>query len=168
MASVSSPPSSYPTYPAGDPISLDIVCFSVYSLMSNLMSLMPISFASTLHTSVLPTPVGPTKSNDAMGLSGSMSPAFDIITAPTVLLMASSCPYISALMRFPRVLRSLLLSLASTFASMRHTSVSILFITPLSTFCKCLGLGSPSLLSRGFCRRKAPASSTMSKALSGR
>ena len=41
-------------------------------------------------TSVLPTPVGPTKSSDAIGLSSSTSPAFAIITASTTLSTALS------------------------------------------------------------------------------
>ena len=49
-------------------------------------------FIRTRATSVLPTPVGPTKSSDAMGLPSSVSPALDISTASATLLTASSCP----------------------------------------------------------------------------
>ena len=50
----------------------------LYSLMSKRSSAMPNSLASTRATSVLPTPVGPTKSSEARGLLSSSRPAFDI------------------------------------------------------------------------------------------
>ena len=48
-------------------MSLATVCFSVYSDISKRTSWMPNSWASTRQTSVLPTPVGPTKRSEAMG-----------------------------------------------------------------------------------------------------
>ena len=44
---------------------------------------MPNSFDNTRATSVLPTPVGPTKSSEANGLLSSSRPARDICTAST-------------------------------------------------------------------------------------
>ena len=40
-------------------MSLDTVCLSIYSDMSNLTSFTPVASANCLATSVLPTPVGP-------------------------------------------------------------------------------------------------------------
>jgi hypothetical protein len=76
--SVSCPPSSYPTYPGGAPTSRETLNFSMYSLMSILMSDSSESKryrASAFAISVFPTPVGPRKMNEPMGRFGSFSPA---------------------------------------------------------------------------------------------
>lgn len=70
-ASVSVPPSSYPTYHAGDHTSLDTLCFSINSDISTLMrafSSPKYSFARSFARYVFPTPDGPIKKNDAIGL----------------------------------------------------------------------------------------------------
>ena len=46
-------------YPEGEPINLLIVCDSLYSLESILITLLDILFAKSLAKDVLPTPVGP-------------------------------------------------------------------------------------------------------------
>ncbi len=58
-------------------MSRDTDCFSIYSVMSSrsMASLEPkISWASTRHSSVFPTPVGPVKSRLAMGRPASRMP----------------------------------------------------------------------------------------------
>ena len=60
--SVSWPPSSWPTYPGGEPISFETECFSMYSDMSKRISAWSLpnrKLASARASSVLPTPVGP-------------------------------------------------------------------------------------------------------------
>ena len=162
MASVSRPPSSYPTYPAGEPISLATVCFSAYSLMSKRTSSMPISFARTRHTSVLPTPVGPTNSSDATGLSSSNSPALPICTASTICFTASSCPYICSVIRSCRVSRLASSSSFSIAGAILHIFAST---SSMSAFVTATGASSlPVILASAF----APVSSMRSMALSGR
>ena len=56
-------------------MSLDTVCRSMYSDISNLVSSRPNCNASCLVTSVLPTPVGPASKNEPIGLSPERSPA---------------------------------------------------------------------------------------------
>ncbi|MPM87423.1 hypothetical protein SDC9_134519 [bioreactor metagenome] len=90
MVSVRSPPSSYPTYPGGEPINLDAACFSIYSLMSNLTKSIPRFLARVLAISVLPTPVGPTKSMEATGLLSTFNPALDIFMHLTTCSIALS------------------------------------------------------------------------------
>ena len=63
------------------PISLETVCFSMYSLMSILTSassVLNMSEARALANSVLPTPVGPMKKKLAVGRLGSARPALDL------------------------------------------------------------------------------------------
>src|SRR6516164_1432276 len=75
--SVSCPPSSYPTYPGGDPNSRDTVCFSMYSLMSSWISESSTpnrKSASVLDSSVLPTPDVPAKMNEPPGPLGVLQP----------------------------------------------------------------------------------------------
>ena len=65
--SVNCPPSPYPTYPGAEPINLETLYFSIYSLISTriIFSSDPnISYATVFANSVLPTPVGPTNIND--------------------------------------------------------------------------------------------------------
>src|SRR5438105_2676142 len=76
--SVSWPPSSYPTYPGGEPMSLLTECFSMNSLMSKRISDFSLpnrKCASVRATSVLPTSVGPRNRNDPIGREGDFSPA---------------------------------------------------------------------------------------------
>jgi hypothetical protein len=53
--------------------------------------------ASARATSVLPTPVGPTKRNVPIGLVASWTPALKSAIVSTIALIASSCPTIRAL-----------------------------------------------------------------------
>ena len=58
-------------------MSLDTVCFSIYSDISSLIiafSSPNIASARVLQSSVLPTPVGPKKMNEPIGLFGFFSP----------------------------------------------------------------------------------------------
>ena len=94
-ASVSCPPSSYPTYPGGAPINRETVCFSMYSLIS----IRAMAFASSKRNSasdlarcVLPTPVGPMKRKEPSGRSGSPRPTRARRIALETALTASSCP----------------------------------------------------------------------------
>ena len=66
--SVSCPASSYPTYPGGAPIMRETECFSINSDISRRISVSGVSKScsdSTFTSSVLPTPVGPTKIKEA-------------------------------------------------------------------------------------------------------
>mmetsp|Transcript_11597 Transcript_11597/g.17390 ORF Transcript_11597/g.17390 Transcript_11597/m.17390 type:complete len:275 (-) Transcript_11597:1346-2170(-) len=90
-ASVSCPPSSYPTYPGGGPVSLLTLCFSMYSDMS----MRTISFslpkyvsARVLHSSVFPTPVGPQNMKLATGREVSRNPDLARLTALDTALTA--------------------------------------------------------------------------------
>jgi len=61
-------------------MSRDTANFSMYSDISMRMMASSVSYmdcASALQISVLPTPVGPRKTSDAMGLVGSERPALD-------------------------------------------------------------------------------------------
>ena len=94
-ASVSWPPSSYPTYPGGAPIRRDTEYFSIYSDISSLTILLSSSkrlSANALASSVLPTPVGPKNKNEPIGFVGSLIPAFDLIIASVTLVTPSSWP----------------------------------------------------------------------------
>ena len=69
-ASVSCPPSSYPTYPGGAPTKRLTLCFSWYSLMSiRVMAFSSLNknSARALANSVFPTPVVPRNINDPIG-----------------------------------------------------------------------------------------------------
>mmetsp|Transcript_1311 Transcript_1311/g.5363 ORF Transcript_1311/g.5363 Transcript_1311/m.5363 type:complete len:384 (+) Transcript_1311:1024-2175(+) len=94
-ASVSVPPWPKPTYPGGAPTSLDTLCLSMYSDMSSrtMLSSLPKYFsARRLVSSVLPTPVGPAKSMDAIGRFGSLSPHRVRLRDLDTALTASSWP----------------------------------------------------------------------------
>ena len=94
-ASVSWPPSSYPTYPGGAPISLDTEYFSMYSLISILTIFCSSSnrfSARVLASSVLPTPVGPRNRKEPIGLVGSLMPALERRIASVTLFTPSSWP----------------------------------------------------------------------------
>mmetsp|Transcript_57251 Transcript_57251/g.78062 ORF Transcript_57251/g.78062 Transcript_57251/m.78062 type:complete len:267 (-) Transcript_57251:1287-2087(-) len=83
-------------------MSLDTVCFSMYSDMSNRMMLSSWSnmfAARALQISVLPTPVGPRKKRDATGLVMSLSPARDLWMASAIARAALSCPITRSLSR---------------------------------------------------------------------
>ena len=76
--SVNCPPSSYPTYPGGAPTNLEIENFSMYSDISmriNASSESNKYFARTFANCVFPTPVGPRKKKEPIGLFGSFNPA---------------------------------------------------------------------------------------------
>ena len=88
--SVKRPPWSYPTYPGGAPISLETVCLSMYSDISNLTNSIPIIDASCLLTSVLPTPVGPENKKEPTGFSSTLKPALESLIAEDNVSTASS------------------------------------------------------------------------------
>ena len=93
--SESCPPSSCPTYPGGDPIILETLCFSIYSDISTRIiasSLPNTASASALDTSVFPTPVGPRNKKEPIGLFGSFNPTLPRRTAFATADTASSCP----------------------------------------------------------------------------
>ena len=56
-------------------MSLETVCLSIYSDISNLTNSIPIIKANCLLTSVLPTPVGPENKNEPTGFSSTLKPA---------------------------------------------------------------------------------------------
>ena len=101
-------------------MSLLTVCFSLYSLISNLIiSLLPrfTSSFNTLHNSVFPTPVGPTNKNDAIGFPSSLTPAFALLTALLTVFIASLCPII------------FLLNVSSSLDNLSNSSSDKLFIS---------------------------------------
>jgi len=94
-ASVSCPPSSYPTYPGGAPIRRATECFSIYSLMSIRTIFVSSSnkyAAKLLASSVLPTPVGPKNKKEPIGFVGSLIPALERKIASATKRTPSSCP----------------------------------------------------------------------------
>mmetsp|Transcript_3085 Transcript_3085/g.8868 ORF Transcript_3085/g.8868 Transcript_3085/m.8868 type:complete len:554 (-) Transcript_3085:1034-2695(-) len=94
-ASASWPPSSYPTYPGGAPSSRETLSCDMYSDMSIrtiASSESKSASATAFASSVLPTPVGPRNMSDAVGLSGSLSPARERWIASATASTASSCP----------------------------------------------------------------------------
>ena len=94
-ASVSWPPSSYPTYPGGAPIRRLTENFSIYSLISSrtiLLSSSNKASAKLFASSVLPTPVGPRNRKEPIGLFGSLMPAFDLWMASQTFVTPSSWP----------------------------------------------------------------------------
>ena len=93
--SLSCPPSSYPTYPGGEPIILETLCFSIYSDMSTRiisLSCPNTASASALESSVLPTPVGPKNRKEPIGRFGSFIPTRPRRTALATAFTASSWP----------------------------------------------------------------------------
>ena len=75
--SVNCPPSSYPTYPGGAPINLEIENFSIYSDISILIIASSVSNKysdNDFANSVLPTPVGPKKMKEPIGFLGFFNP----------------------------------------------------------------------------------------------
>ena len=95
MASVSWPPSSYPTYPGGAPTKRETLCFSWYSLISIRVIIDSSSkrnSANAFASSVLPTPVVPRKIKEPIGRLGSCNPARLRRTASATASIASSCP----------------------------------------------------------------------------
>ena len=91
--SVSWPPSSWPTYPGGEPISFDTECFSMYSDMSKRISAFSLpnrNCASARASSVLPTPVGPRNMKLPTGRFGFLSPARERRMARDTAEMARS------------------------------------------------------------------------------
>ncbi len=93
--SLSCPPSSYPTYPGGDPIIRDTLCFSIYSDISTRireLSVPNMASAKVLHSSVFPTPVGPKNKKEPMGRFGSFNPTLPLRIALETAVTASSWP----------------------------------------------------------------------------
>ena len=81
--------------------------YSDISSLINLFSSPNIASAKALQSSVFPTPVGPKKAKDPIGLLGSLRPTLDLLTALDMVLIASNCP-ITLLLSFSSSLRSLL------------------------------------------------------------
>ena len=93
--SLSCPPSSYPTYPGGEPISFDTLCFSIYSDISTriIASSEPkTASANVFESSVFPTPVGPKNRNEPIGLLALFSPTLPLRTAFATAVTASVWP----------------------------------------------------------------------------
>ncbi len=93
--SVNWPPSSYPTYPGGEPIKRLVLYFSINSDIStrtNASSLPNMASASALASSVFPTPVGPKNINEPIGRFGSFNPLLDRLIALETDSTACSCP----------------------------------------------------------------------------
>ena len=160
--SLSCPPSSYPTYPGGAPISLDTENFSMYSLMSilTILSLESNKYSARhLASSVLPTPVGPKNRKDPIGLSGSFSPARLLWIALTIVSMASSCPMMRSLS-----LSLMWNSLTPSDSATLFTGIPVILDT---TVAMSSALTTP-FFAPAFIRTSEPASSIASIALSGR
>mmetsp|Transcript_12279 Transcript_12279/g.26553 ORF Transcript_12279/g.26553 Transcript_12279/m.26553 type:complete len:277 (+) Transcript_12279:166-996(+) len=144
-ASVSCPPSSYPTYPGGAPSKRDTVCFSMYSLMSKRIMASSVSNMNSdraFASSVLPTPVGPKKIMEAMGLDGSFIPALDLWMASDTISIASSCPTtrsrsLSAMVRT----RSLSVSINLAEGMPVHTEMTLAISSGTTSS---LNIGSPT------------------------
>ena len=61
-------------------MSLDTLCLSIYSDISNLNSFTFKTFANTFAISVFPTPVGPTNKYEPIVFSSSLNPDLDSLT----------------------------------------------------------------------------------------
>ena len=96
IALLKSPPSSKPIYPAGDPISLLIACFSAYSLISKRSKFKPKNSAKALQNSVFPTPLDPVNKNTPRGVLEFLNPAKLCLSDETRLSITSSWPKIFA------------------------------------------------------------------------
>ena len=101
IAFVNCPPCSYPTYPGGAPINFWSEFSCAYSLISNLIQACSSpnkNLASAFESSVLPTPVGPTKKNTPFGidlldvLCKPVKPIYALTTVFSIFSIASSCP----------------------------------------------------------------------------
>ena len=141
-ASVSWPPSSYPTYPGGAPIRRDTECFSMYSLISIRTMLFSSSnrlSASALASSVLPTPVGPRNRKEPIGFVGSLIPALERITASVTFVTASSCP-MTRLWRISSIWSVLLLSLSVNLATGMPVHLEIILAISSSVTLSCTRL----------------------------
>ena len=64
-------------------MSFEILCFSMNSDISSLTNSIPKKNANCFVSSVLPTPVGPVKRNEQIGLSSLPIPALEVLTADT-------------------------------------------------------------------------------------
>ena len=103
-------------------MSLDTLCFSMYSLMSTLMiesSVPKSASASALESSVFPTPVGPRNRNDPIGLFGSLRPTRPLLMALETAVTASSWAITLLCRVFSRFLRRAPSSSASFLTGMR-------------------------------------------------
>lgn len=93
--SVSWPPSSWPTYPGGEPMRRETAWASIYSDMSkrSRASWLPNRAAARArHSWVLPTPLGPSRRKQPTGLRGSRSPSRLRRMARTTASTARSWP----------------------------------------------------------------------------
>ena len=93
--SLSWPPSSKPTYPGGEPIIFETLCFSIYSDISTriiFFSEPNTASARVFESSVFPTPVGPRNKKEPIGRFGSFKPTRPLRTARDTASTASSCP----------------------------------------------------------------------------
>ena len=72
--------------------------------------------AKVLDNSVFPTPVGPRKRNEPIGLLGFLSPTLPLLTALATALTASSCPIILLCKTFSKS-RSLFCSFFSSLVT---------------------------------------------------
>ena len=88
----------------GEPMILETLCFSMYSLISTrtkASSVSNINSAKALANSVLPTPVGPKKIKEPMGRLGSEMPARDRRMALATALTAYPGPLPGQISPFP-------------------------------------------------------------------
>ena len=95
--SVRTPPSPYPTYPGGDPLSNETVCFSWYSdMLTEVRKRSPPNSRSAIPraVSVLPTPLGPTNMKTPIGADGLAMPALEARRARPTAASAWSWPLI--------------------------------------------------------------------------
>ena len=91
--SLNCPPSSNPTYPGGEPINFDTLCFSIYSDISTRIiafSVPNTASANAFDNSVFPTPVGPRNRKEPIGRFGSFNPTRPRLTAFATAVTASS------------------------------------------------------------------------------
>ena len=102
IVSVNRAPWSKPTYPGGEPSNLEILCFSIYSLISKRTSSTPSCCANLLESSVLPTPVGPTNRKEPTGFSVLPRPERCLLMAFEIIPTAFSCPNTTSLRRASR------------------------------------------------------------------
>ena len=108
IRSESWPPSSYPTYPGGEPMSLLTLCFSIYSDISTRIiafSVPNIAWASAFDSSVFPTPVGPKNKKEPIGRFGSFKPTRPLRIALEIAVTASCCPTTRSWSTFSRFIK---------------------------------------------------------------
>mmetsp|Transcript_23594 Transcript_23594/g.67617 ORF Transcript_23594/g.67617 Transcript_23594/m.67617 type:complete len:233 (-) Transcript_23594:1572-2270(-) len=138
----------------------------MYSLISkriNASSSSNINSLNALHNSVFPTPVGPRKIMEAMGLDGSFRPARDRCTASVTTSMASSCP-ITLSLSLSAMFRILSRSVSrSLFGGIPVQMATTLAISSATTSSRSIG-PSPLLLALAASRISSSFRSSSSKA----